>query len=99
MGLLRELAFGTSPGQGIYSGVNTYIYARIIEFAFDRIAHPLMRWLVPALLPNLLFLSILSTIHWAVGTPAILMTILPSAVIGTAYTALYTRQLHRGESA
>ena len=83
--------------QGVYSGTNTYIYARIIESAFDRISHPLMKWLIPALLPNLLFLSVLSSVHWIVGTPEILLTILPSAVVGTGYTALYTTQLHRRE--
>ena len=85
----------SAVAQGLYSGINTYIYARIIEFAFHRIAHPLLKWLVPALLPNLLFLSILSVVHWSVGTEEISMTILPSAVIGTIYTALYTTQLHR----
>ncbi len=87
----------SAVAQGTYSGVNTYIYARIIEACFDRITHPLTRWLVPALLPNLLFLSILSCVHWAVGTPEMLLTMLPSAVIGTAYTAIYTTQLHRKE--
>ena len=77
--------------QGGYSLLLTFVMTLVTEFMFARLGS---LWLTSATVSVILFLSAY-TIHMLVGTPEILMTILPGYVIGTIYTIVYVVGLRR----
>ena len=80
-----DIAMRSGLVQGSYSLALTFAMTYVTEYIFGR-----TRALVATtfLVSAILFLSAYS-IHWLVGTPEILMTILPGYVVGTIYTVVY----------
>lgn len=81
--------------QGGYSLLLTLILSLVIEYLFRCLrALPLGSYLL-----GLVTCLVLYTVSWAVnywaGTPEIVMTLLPGAIIGTVYTWTYIATLRR----
>ncbi len=77
--------------QGSYSLALTFLMTLVTEYLFARLR---ALWSTTVTVSVILFVSAY-TIHMVVGTPEILMTILPGYVIGTVYTAAYVLGLRR----
>ena len=81
--------------QGTYSLVLTFFMTLFTEFAFVKIyGLPFAKVLTTAAIAIVLS-STAYFIHLFVGTPEIIMTILPGALIGTTYTFMYIVGLER----
>ena len=81
--------------QGGYSLVLTFVMTLVTEVVHLKLRHlPGAAFVTTAMLSVLLFVSAY-VIHRLVGTPEILMTILPGWVIGTLYTFFYILGLSR----
>jgi len=83
--------------QGTYSFVLTFLMTWLTEWLFAKFASLPMGSSVTTtgVVCLILFVSAYG-IHMLVGTPEILMTILPGFVIGSVYTAVYVWSLQRG---
>ncbi|APR76462.1 Hypothetical protein A7982_01809 [Minicystis rosea] len=96
-----NLQHGAAPAvragclQGASSATTTLVVSGAVERLYAaRAGRPLQRivaWLVPALLGACLHL----TIHVIAGTPEILITILPSVVLGVVFAGTYVLGLMR----
>ena len=81
--------------QGSYSLVLTFFMTLFTEFAFVKIyGLPFAKLLTTGAIAIVLT-STAYFIHLFVGTPEIIMTILPGALIGTTYTFMYIVGLER----
>ena len=81
--------------QGSYSLVLTFLMTLVTEFMYARFrTMPAAVPLTTALISVVLFVSAYS-IHMIVGTPEILMTIMPGWIIGSIYTFVYILGLQR----
>ena len=94
-----EIAMRSGLVQGTYSLVLTFLMTLVTEWLFLAFAR------VPARIASamvvisvVLFLSAYG-IHMIVGTPEILMTIVPGWIIGSVYTLVYLLGLKRVEGA
>lgn len=82
--------------QGTYSLVLTFLMTLLTEWLFAKLgAVPLGPSVVTGTVCVMLFTTAYG-IHALVGTPEILMTILPGFIVGSAYTAIYVWGLQRG---
>jgi hypothetical protein len=101
MNLKHGLAIGLRSGglQGASSATTTLVMSGIVEFLYaKRAGKPLRRivaWLVPTSLGACLHFSI----HLAAGTPEVVLTALPSALIGVVFSGTYVLGLTRAEAA
>jgi hypothetical protein len=87
--------------QGSYSLVLTFAMTMVTEWLFDRFSHgtTLPASIRIAALMAIICSGLFSTayaIHMLVGTPEILMTILPGFLIGSVYTFIYILGLQSG---
>lgn len=100
-----NLKHGAAPAlragclQGMSSATTTLVMSAAVERLHAmRVGRPLRRivaWLVPASLGACLHLSI----HLAAGTPEVLVTILPSVVLGVVFAGTYVLGLMRADAA
>jgi len=81
--------------QGSYSFTLTLITAFIMEWLFQLSSKPITRFCLTFFITSLLLYSTAWGINFWAGTPEILLTILPGAVIGTFYTLSYTLTLFK----
>jgi hypothetical protein len=80
--------------QGLMSFTVTTFMTLAMGSVFRRLPSGGLRLLLTALGPCSLVLVLMATIHDLVGTPEILRTILPSAIVGYTYCGMYTGGLH-----
>ena len=82
--------------QGTYSLVLTFIMTLVTEWLFAMLAGlRLGRSIVIVVVCLMLFVTAYG-IHVVVGTPEILMTIVPGFIVGSVYTTIYVWGLQRG---
>lgn len=85
--------------QGTYSLILTFAMTLVTEWLFRRlVGFPFGATLTVVLISSVLFTTAFS-IHYLVGTPEILMTILPGFFIGLVYTSAYVVGLGKGTKA
>jgi hypothetical protein len=84
--------------QGCYSFILTLIMTYTMERLFGLSEHTGVRFLLTFVVTSLLLYSTSWGINVWSGTPEILLTILPGAIIGTCYTLLYTLTLFKLQS-
>lgn len=82
--------------QGTYSFVLTFLMTWVTEGLFAKLASMPMGAVVTTVVVSFILFVSAYGIHMLVGTPEILMTILPGFVIGSGYTAVYVWGLQRG---
>lgn len=81
--------------QGTYSLILTFAMTLVTEWLMGKLGrYPLGSILTVVLISTVLFCTAFA-IHYLVGTPEILMTILPGFVIGLVYTSVYVVGLRR----
>lgn len=80
---------------GSYSFTLTLITAFIMEWLFQLSSKPVTRFCLTFFITSLLLYSTSWGINVWAGTPEILLTILPGAIIGTFYTLSYTLTLFK----
>lgn len=84
--------------QGVYAFVLTLCSSLLYEFLFSRMRDwHLRKFKCLAAGMTLQFVTAYG-IHWQVGTPAILVTILPGLAIGSVYATFYLLLLEKLES-
>jgi len=81
--------------QGGYSFTLTLITAFIMEWLFQLSNKPVTRFCLTFFITSLMLYSTSWSINAWAGTPEILWTILPGAIIGTLYTLSYTLTLFK----
>lgn len=88
-------AMGATAGltQGSYSFALTMTTTLFMEYLFDSLKGIRGRSIATVAITSLITFSTAYGIHWFVGTPMILVTILPGFVIGSVYTAVYVTSL------
>ena len=84
--------------QGSYSFTLTLIMAFIMEWLFQLSSKPVTRFCLTFFITSLFLYSTSWGINFWAGTPEILLTILPGAIIGTLYTLSYTLTLFKLQS-
>lgn len=80
--------------QGALTMTITLFLKRIIEGIFD-VTSGWQRFVLPPLTALLISLVLLTSIHTAAGTPALLATITVPIAVSTLYACLYTITLSR----
>ena len=85
--------------QGSYSFVLTFVMTYVTEWLYRLFSRVPMGMMWTVVLVSIILFSSAYSIHLLVGTPEILMTILPGFVIGTIYTAVYVWGLQRAQPA
>ena len=94
-----EIAMRSGLVQGTYSLVLTFLMTLVTEWLFIAFARlPGRVGVATVVISVVLFLSAYG-IHMLVGTPEILMTIVPGWIIGSIYTTIYLLGLRRAERA
>lgn len=68
-----------------------------IEYIHQHLKSCGLQFWFAALSPIILLLIMMIIIHWALGTPHIFMTIMPSAIVGLTYSLIYTFLLGRAK--
>ena len=96
---------GATAAQACLSAASTFAAVLLLELLFGLGRTPLVRFLAGALATPLCILLVMAGVHWAVGTPRILVTIAPSIASGTLFCTVYTlgllaslRRRARGEA-
>ena len=91
----QELAMMVGLVQGSYSFALTFVMTLVTEWLFRQCQGHFV--LIMSIVCTALFITPYM-IHLAIGTPSILMTILPGFVIGSIYTGIYVLGLKRAEA-
>lgn len=81
--------------QGLFSMVMTFFMGYLTCFFFVRLTHPMAQLLMPATLILTLSGTCLTVLHWLVGTPEIILTIMPALIVGFLFCLFKTIQLKR----
>ena len=81
--------------QGGYSFALTFTSTLLMEWLFAQLRRYPMPVVTTTLLTCALLFLVAYGIQFAVGTPEVLMTILPGFVIGSIYTAVYVTSLEK----
>ena len=88
-------AFTAGLTQGLMSMVSTAFLTAGMEWIFAACSAGALRYFTTGLTPITLVLVIMTALHLAIGTPEVLVTMLPSAIIGIAYSMVYATGLTR----
>ena len=90
-----DVAMRAGFAQGTFSLVITFVMTIFTEWVYIRVGDvPGKLYAITGMISVTLFASAYS-IHLFIGTPEILMTILPGFVIGTLYTFAYVTGLQK----
>lgn len=81
--------------QGCMSFFVTAFMTTGIEYLHSKIHAAFLRFWLAGLVPIVLLLLLMAIIHKLIGTPHIIITIMPSAIIGLLYSLLYSRLLEK----
>lgn len=87
----------SSIAQAVASFFGGYLVAGVIEFTFGITSKP-WRFPISAFVPYGITLALYALIHFFVGTPDILSTIMPNIIIGTPYFVLYVMKLEKNDA-
>tara|TARA_R110002095_G_scaffold273_1_gene1689 strand:+ start:2105 stop:2494 length:390 start_codon:yes stop_codon:yes gene_type:complete len=89
-----ESRVASTTAQALCSFIAGYYVASLVEFVFGLLERP---WRVPiaSTVPYFGVLGIFAGIHYWIGTPHILYTLLPNIIVGTAYFILYCVKLEK----
>ena len=81
--------------QGGYSFGLTFVMTLVTEWLYQKFSNQThqVRYVMVTVCTALFIMPV--TIHWMIGTPEILMTILPGFVIGSIYTWVYVLGLSK----
>lgn len=85
--------------QGTYSLVLTFAMTLVTEWLFGRLCRLPGGMVFTVVIVSGVLFATAYVIHRLVGTPEILMTILPGFVIGSIYTSIYVLGLSHGTNA
>ena len=80
--------------QGGYSFLLTLLTTALLEFLYRSLQSVRFRASLTLVICTAFLTGTGCLIHWLIGTPEILYTILPGFILGTAYAAAYVRALH-----
>ncbi len=100
-GVIANLHHGRSKSlsagltQGLLSLVSTAILTSAMETVFRRLSPGVVRFVAAGLGPVTAALLLMAVVHFFTGTPEIVATMLPSIVIGYAYSIIYAAGLTR----
>jgi hypothetical protein len=92
-GLHQKLSAGLT--QGLLSLVSTAILTSAMEMVFGRLSPGATRFMMTGVGPITTTLLLMAVAHLLTGTPEILATMLPSIVVGYAYSLSYAAGLTR----
>lgn len=92
-GLHQKLSAGLM--QGLLSLVSTAILTSAMEMVFGRLSPGVARFMTTGVGPITTTLLLMAVAHLLTGTPEILATMLPSIVVGYAYSLSYAAGLTR----
>ncbi|MBC8354001.1 MAG: hypothetical protein H8E66_18555 [Planctomycetes bacterium] len=92
-GLYKSLLAGLT--QGSLSLVSTAVLTSLMETVFSRMSPGVTRFLAAGMGPTTATLLLMTVVHFATGTPEIMATMLPSIVVGYAYSLIYAAGLTR----
>jgi hypothetical protein len=92
-GLHKQLSAGLT--QGLLSLVSTAILTSAMEMVFGRLSPGATRFMMTGVGPITTTLLLMAVAHLLTGTPEILATMLPSIVVGYAYSLSYAAGLTR----
>lgn len=81
--------------QGIISFLMTLIMVYLVTLIFNRLHNRMLKLFVPALSISLSMTVILTSIHYAVQTPHIMMTIAPSISMAFIFCIITALKLER----
>ena len=84
--------------QGTYSLILTFLMTSATEWLFSKLAGMAMGAVATTGIVCLLLFASSYGINALVGTPEILMTILPGFIFGSIYTSVYVWGLQRGQT-
>ncbi|RDI48652.1 hypothetical protein [Aquicella lusitana] len=87
------VALYAALAQGILSFFVTGVMTVSMEICFINIKQRMLRFMVTVFFPLLFVLAIMAFIHFSIGTPRVIKTILPSAIVGGCYCFFYTLTL------
>jgi len=91
----REAALTAGLTQGAYSFTVTLLLSLIIEWLFQRLTSWPLRSLWVFFIALTLLISTSAGVNIIVGTPNVLLTILPGLIVSTFYTGGYILALRR----
>ncbi len=95
LGEPQRVAFRAAATQGGTSGLSTLFTSSLVELVFARIGISWLGIAASATIPPTLTGLMHGIAQWLVGTPNILVTILPSVVMGYVFAGIYTTGLAR----
>ncbi len=75
--------------------VMTFFMGYLTCFFFVRLRHPMAQLIMPATLNLMLSVTCLTILHWLIGTPEIILTIMPALIVGFLFCLFKTIQLKR----
>lgn len=90
------MALRTSAVQGSFSFFLTLSMSLLLSWLFTRFGHSLASAVASWLLNGVFIFSTAYGLQYAAGSKAILMTIGPGFLIGSAYAAAFLFSLYRG---
>ena len=91
-----DIAMRSGVVQGGYSLALTFLMTLVTEYLYSKLMNVAAGIIVTTVLVSAILFSSAYTIHMLVGTPEILMTIIPGFIIGTLYTYIYLLGLRAG---
>lgn len=89
------IALRSGFAQGLISLFVTMIMTFAMEQVFAKVKLRGLRFIFTAFGPLTILLGLMIFVHWLIGTPQILKTVLPSITVGTLYCCIYTCGLFR----
>ena len=89
----RHTSLTAGLTQGLLSLVSTVILTSAMETVFSRLSPGVARFMATGLGPITTTLLLMAVIHFVTGTPEIAATMLPSIVVGYAYSIIYAAGL------
>lgn len=92
------MAWRAAGTQAAFSFVATLVMSSIMEAVFVRRPPGAGRIVFTAAVPTLLGIGVLIGAHALAGTPELLLTILPSALVGLVFSTAYSLNLARIDS-
>lgn len=91
----RHTSLSAGLTQGLLSLVSTVILTSAMETVFSRLSSGVARFIATGLGPTTAVLLLMAAAHFVTGTPEIVATMLPSIVVGYAYSLIYAAGLTR----
>ena len=96
VGRVRRVVIFSACAFLMYGGWATFaVLTSLMETVFSRMSPGVTRFLAAGMGPTTATLLLMTVVHFATGTPEIMATMLPSIVVGYAYSLIYAAGLTR----